>query len=515
MSKNLFKHKVCGSTSKVCDDYQGLKKEFSTIPFHINSIIRHIDKLSDFDRVMCSTGYDDALNYITQNITCPAEWIRIEEYEPGAEHWGWKVPSSMNFWRDTDRPSIIEIPNHRSMKSLDVHVPGKGDREIIIVAHLDHPKPSANDNASGAAMMMELINYYVKCRPKISLRFLFTVEYFGTVAYCHRYEKELGGIMAGISLDMVGADQNISGSTLIVDEIPHHHVSSLDLLLRHRLKEVARGGNYREIGNSLPVYRCDFQYYTGGSDHYILNDATIGIPASCLNTYPDPFYHTRNDTADKISPETLKIFFTTVVHALNDVCDDDPTALNRFSQLTLNHFDEQANQILMGLTKNSTIAPDDYSFRLHHVFTVSTLRLKNIWSLASSMDSGFWQTSLRDVYQSASERFHFMSGCEPRQSGWETGRRFNRRFKAPLCRNRLFEIITATEKEEITGELQQDPLFFHKIDAALNYCGSRGTAEISRLLRMHYGGEDYEGKIDKYFRILCRYGLMEEGTDDL
>ena len=486
-----------------------------TVDRYIDRMIRHIYKLSGFDRVICSTDYDDALNYVAQNITCHAEWIRIEEFEPGTEHWGWKVPSSMNFWRDADRPSIIEIPSHRPMKILEVRVPGKEDQEILIVAHLDHPKPSANDNASGVAMMMELINYYSQSRPEISLRFLFTAEYFGTVAYCQRYEKELGNIVAGISLDMVGADQKICGSTLIVDEIPHHLVSPLDLLLWHRLKEITLGDHYREIGNSLPAYRCNFQYYTGGSDHYILNDATIGIPATCLNTYPDPFYHTRNDTPDKISLETLKIFFTTVVHSLNDFCDQEPATLNRFSQLVLKHFEEQASDILVGLTKNSATTPDDHSFRLHHVFTVTTLRLKILWSHALSDDSGFWLTSLSDSYQVVRERFHFISGCESRQSEWETGRRFIRYFKAPLCRNRLFEIITAKEKEEIIGELHRDPLFFHKIDAALNYCGSRGTTEISRLLLMHYGGDDYEGKLNKYFALFCRYGLMEAKDGDV
>ena len=481
----------------------------------ISKIINHIKKLSSFDRVMCSTGYDDALNYIIQNLACPAEWIRIEDFAPGAEYWGWKVPAVINFWKDLDRSPLIEIPIHRPMRIIDVRVPGKGDREILILAHLDHPAPSANDNASGAAMMIGLINYYSESRPEISLRFLFTVEYFGTVAYCWRYEKELGNIVAGISLDMVGADQNICSSTLILDEIPHHHLSSLDLFLWHRLKETTLGGHYREIGNLLPVYRCDFQYYTGGSDHYILNDATIGIPATCLNTYPDLFHHTKNDTPDKISPETLQIFFTTVVHALNDFCDQEPSALNRFSQLILKRFDDQANDILVGLTKNCGTSPDEYSFRLHHAFTVSTLRLKTLWSQALSGDSVFWLTSLSDSYQVVRKRFHYISGCESGQSGWKTGRRFSRRFKAPLCRNRLFEILTAKEKEEITGELQGDPLFFHKIDAAINYCESRGTAEISRLLRMHYGGEDYEERLNKYFTLLCRYGLVEAKDGDV
>ena len=53
------------------------------------------------------------------------------------------------------------------------------------------------------------------------------------------------------------------------------------------------------IGKPVAAYRCDFQYYTGGSDHYILNDKSVGIPSTCINTYPDRFYHTQEDTIDK------------------------------------------------------------------------------------------------------------------------------------------------------------------------------------------------------------------------
>ncbi|GAH45668.1 unnamed protein product, partial [marine sediment metagenome] len=45
-----------------------------------------------------------------------------------------------------------------NMEVLTTNIKGKDypDQEIIIIAHLCHPRPSANDNASGAAGLLEL-----------------------------------------------------------------------------------------------------------------------------------------------------------------------------------------------------------------------------------------------------------------------------------------------------------------------------------------------------------------------
>jgi aminopeptidase YwaD len=42
------------------------------------------------------------------------------------------------------------------MEVVDAFIPGKTDEEVLIVAHLCHPQPSANDNASGDGALMEV-----------------------------------------------------------------------------------------------------------------------------------------------------------------------------------------------------------------------------------------------------------------------------------------------------------------------------------------------------------------------
>ena len=45
--------------------------------------------------------------------------------------------------------------------------------------------------------------------------------------------------------------------------------------------------------------------FSAGSDHYILSDPTVGIPSPMLIHWPDRFYHTSEDTPDKVSPDSL------------------------------------------------------------------------------------------------------------------------------------------------------------------------------------------------------------------
>ena len=476
---------------------------------HVKRILNHIEILCALDRIMCSDEYDRALDYVIANIHCTEDCIHLEEFQPGTVNWGWTVPASMGFWRDSGGLSPIEIPNQRSMKILNVLIPGQSDEEIIMVAHLDHPKPSANDNASGVAMMMELINYFFQHPQYYALRFLFTIEYFGTVAFCSRYESELPKIIAGISLDMVGADQNQCGSTMIIDEIPHNLTSCIDLILWNHLLKGARSGAYREIGNPVMEFRLDYQYYTGGSDHYILNDSTVGIPSTCLNCYPDRFYHSKGDTLDKISFKTLKLFFSSIIKSLNDISDISTTGLNRIAQLVLQRYTDVAHVLLLELSSNDDLELEEFMFRVGHIFSHSRRRIESLRRVFGTDVPDFWSKQLNDCYGKTIERFRFLSGREFEVFVRDNEPRYRRRFKGPLYRNRLYELISSKEKERLDACLSDDPLFFHKIDAALNYCKEKGISEISWLLRFHYGGDSIGSKIKSFFDLLCNIGLME------
>jgi len=54
------------------------------------------------------------------------------------------------------------------------------------------------------------------------------------------------------------------------------------------------------------TFRCRAIEHMGGSDHHEFVDSTIGVPCVMLLQWPDLYYHTSQDTPDKVSAQTLK-----------------------------------------------------------------------------------------------------------------------------------------------------------------------------------------------------------------
>ncbi len=53
------------------------------------------------------------------------------------------------------------------------------------------------------------------------------------------------------------------------------------------------------------LYRQAEAAFSGGSDHYVLSDPSVGIPTPMLIQWPDRFYHTSADTPDRTDPQSL------------------------------------------------------------------------------------------------------------------------------------------------------------------------------------------------------------------
>ncbi|MFC1544303.1 DUF4910 domain-containing protein [Gemmatimonadota bacterium] len=184
------------------------------------------------------------------------------------------------------------------------------DGEILLLAHLDHPKPSANDNASGSAAMLEiaralrrLIDDGTLPPPDRTIRFLWVAEMYGTAAWLDEHSDVGERTAFAINLDMVGTPAEIS--VLQVIRSPSSASSILDQVIGEAARWVAGLDLHEPRGGSSPLnYRVT--PYSGGSDHYMLSDGAVGVPAVMLNTWPDPYYHSSEDTPDKIDPTMLK-----------------------------------------------------------------------------------------------------------------------------------------------------------------------------------------------------------------
>ncbi|MBN1221800.1 MAG: DUF4910 domain-containing protein [Candidatus Aminicenantes bacterium] len=186
------------------------------------------------------------------------------------------------------------------------------EQEVIYIAHLDHYKPGANDNASGSAGLVEIATTMTKLieegkitRPLRTIRFLWVPEWEGTAAYIEENRNTAKRGIIGINMDMIGANLQNSQSYLSITKMPLSRPSFLDALIAYYASLVDRMNVTTGVGsNSTFNYRI--VDYMGGSDHMMFCDAQIGVPSTMLVHLGDRFWHTSFDVPDNIDPTEME-----------------------------------------------------------------------------------------------------------------------------------------------------------------------------------------------------------------
>jgi hypothetical protein len=200
---------------------------------------------------------------------------------------------------------------------VSARIPGasRPDEELVFSAHLDHPKESANDNASGSAAILDiaralraLIDAGRLPRPERTLRFLWVPEWYGTMAWIDAHPEmrgpALGGsVLANLNLDMVGEDLEATDSRLIVTRTPDSLPSAFNDVVAEVLEQVDRL-DVRTPRRSRAPWNWRVTPYSGGSDHMMFLDRKV--PAMMFTHDPDWTHHTSEDTPDKVDPVELE-----------------------------------------------------------------------------------------------------------------------------------------------------------------------------------------------------------------
>ncbi|TKJ29038.1 MAG: hypothetical protein CEE40_09700 [Chloroflexi bacterium B3_Chlor] len=198
------------------------------------------------------------------------------------------------------------------LNAVSALIPGQTEEEVVVVAHLCHPQWSANDNASGAATVLEvartlkgLISEGKLAKPRRGIRFLLVPEIYGTQAYLAHHEECLPQMIAGLNLDMVGENQDLCGSSLLLERVPEPAASFANDLAESLLEEIiGEIPSFAGMGR-YSTFRHAITPFSGGSDHCILSDPSVGVPCPMITQWPDKFYHTSADTLDKVDPAML------------------------------------------------------------------------------------------------------------------------------------------------------------------------------------------------------------------
>lgn len=192
-------------------------------------------------------------------------------------------------------------------------------QDVMLTAHLQESKPSANDDGSGIGSITEIARALNKLidsgalpRPRRDIRFWWLTEISSQRQYFADNPEAHRRMWVNVNQDMVGADQS-------QDIMRVQNVTRLPAARFHFLNDVTEAvvdymvaaNNYElaQAQNGIPLYpnahfarlgtRHRFNaksiWFHNNTDHMPFNEAPIGVPGVTFTNMPDNYIHTSDD----------------------------------------------------------------------------------------------------------------------------------------------------------------------------------------------------------------------------
>ena len=216
-------------------------------------------------------------------------------------------------------------------RTLVAEIPGrtKPDERIVVVAHVQ--EPGANDNASGCATLLALvlaldgaIQRGAIAPPERTMTFMWLDEIRGSRQWLTSRKEEAAGVQYMFSMDMTGEDTAKTGGTFLIEKQadpsavwtrpsdPHSEWGAgqvkAETLKGSLLNDVHLAVAHRRAREAAWTVRTN--PYEGGSDHTAF--ANAGVPSLLNWHFTDRYYHTNQDTLDKVSADEMRNVGVTV-----------------------------------------------------------------------------------------------------------------------------------------------------------------------------------------------------------
>jgi len=204
------------------------------------------------------------------------------------------------------------------------------DQAIVLTAHLQEEKTSANDDRSGCASLLEIaraLNAMIADgrlpRPQRDIRFWWANEIGSEYQYFSDHPEERERILANVNQDMVGARQSLGGRVQHVSRTPYSRWSFLNDVVESIVTSLTRGNNaylpswqnknpvpysrpiFAHLGSREP-YNAQIVPYFDSTDHMVFNEAAIGIPGVDFTNWPDNYIHSTGDDLWQIDTTQLQ-----------------------------------------------------------------------------------------------------------------------------------------------------------------------------------------------------------------
>jgi hypothetical protein len=196
--------------------------------------------------------------------------------------------------------------------------PGLG-QDIVLTSHLQEEAQSANDDASGAANMLEIgraLNRLIEegriPRPRRNLRFWWVNEISSQRQYFADHPEAHNEMWVNINQDMVGANQaqdvmrkqNITRVPAarfhFFNDVVESVIEYMVTVNKYELAQAQAGipfypePHLAHLG-SRHRYNAEMIFFHSNSDHMTFNEAPIGVPGTSFTNMPDRYIHSSDD----------------------------------------------------------------------------------------------------------------------------------------------------------------------------------------------------------------------------
>ncbi|NOY60981.1 MAG: DUF4910 domain-containing protein [Calditrichaeota bacterium] len=191
--------------------------------------------------------------------------------------------------------ALVEVKHYKdNLPLVFAEIKGSGPGAVLLLSHIF--EPGANDNASGAAALLEIariISDLIKNKklpvPRRSIQFLFTSEIYGTLGFIQKRKQELTDVLAALNIDSIGR-LDFKKKRMLVHQTPDSAQSFVSVFLKALVRQMQLESQF------------EFLPFTLG-DNFI-SDPMIGIPCPLMGVV-DEYWHTSLDVPETIDYNLL------------------------------------------------------------------------------------------------------------------------------------------------------------------------------------------------------------------
>ena len=447
---------------------------------------------------------------------------------------------------------------HAVVKGLEPELP-----EVWIQAHTNYRNGGGGNNLTGVGTTLDLARSLATLvdqgripRPRRNIRFTWGAEHTTSLYYFYTYPENTKRVLAYLDLDMVGDHQYLSQSILRLYRTPHSRPSFINDIVQEMFELVGEGNTISIRNGRGATFESDFllpivdsagssdqffykiEDFWGPSDHEDVGEASIGLHAVLLNTWPDPFIGTQEDNRARADATQMKragvITGAAALVMASAGPDDIPNLVQNALQKTGTRLASEERRAMDLLWAASKVAAPDDSWLARNIITQAYRREAEALATLEVFASGgrskdYVMETARVVAEgepAAQKRLRHHVATIAEMRGWGV-------VDPSSPPTEGIALLVPTRNTGIRGpvnlfrhqygqdwlkEKLQDPDFLTKIRLArrgryypwetLNFAdGKLNLGQIRERLAAEYGPAPLE-EFEEYFRMLDKAGVV-------